>query len=265
MLLAICRLTHSLFCFFFCVAALLGLVCGQVNISFVLQTGNAQWPARYWANVESYPKAVSGNGNSLPANSLILFGGTGTGGGHQNDVWGSSDMGRTWVMLANEAYTGTRFPGYAIDSQARLYKVAGGDTSQVWMSTNGSSVTRVTLVATQKFFDLVPVYYMLTRTMTLTHRHPLFVILFFRFSAVTWTQQMPGSQATTLPPRYLHDVQVDGKDALFVVGGLSSGANDGGMNDGTSSLQLASSNRSNSSSNSSSSVMSHLLWCASLM
>ena len=162
-------------------------MCGQVNISFVLVTGTAAWPARYWANVESYPKAVTGNGVTLPANSLLLFGGSGTGATYFNDVWGSSDNGRTWVQLANGAYTGTRFPAYAIDSQARLYKIAGGDTSQVWMSTNG----------------------------------------------VTWAQQQPGSGATTLPPRYLLDAQVDSKDALYVIGGLGSPANDGGMNDGT--------------------------------
>jgi len=101
----------------------------------------APWAARYWASVESYPKAIPGT--NLPANSLIMFGGTGAA-GYLSDVWGSSDNGRTWVQVAANAFTGTRFPGYTIDSQGRLFKVAGSDTSDVWMSTNGVSWTQQT-------------------------------------------------------------------------------------------------------------------------
>ena len=120
-----------------CSAAVLGVAGQSTPISFVQQTPAAGWAPRWWASVETYPKAVTSNSVTLPANSLVLFGGSTDNGVHFGDVWGSSDFGRTWVQLASEAFTGHRFPGYTIDSQARLYKVAGSDTSDVFMSTNG--------------------------------------------------------------------------------------------------------------------------------
>ena len=108
------------------------------RISFVQQTAAAAFPARWWASVESNPRTVTANGITLPANtSLILFGGSTDGDVHFGDVWGSSDRGVTWVQISAAAFTGTRFPGYTIDSQGRLFKVAGSDTSDVWMSVNG--------------------------------------------------------------------------------------------------------------------------------
>ena len=41
------------------------------------------------------------------------------------------------MQVASNVFTPTRFPGYTIDSQARLYKIGGSDTNEVWMSTNG--------------------------------------------------------------------------------------------------------------------------------
>ena len=183
-------ITVRLLVVLYCRSAVLSVVSGQsqTNISFVLQTAAAAFAPRWWSSVESYPKAITVGGTTLPANSLVLFGGSTDGGVHFGDVWGSSDQGRTWVQISANAFTGTRFPGYTIDSQGRLFKVAGSDTSDVWMSTNG----------------------------------------------VTWTQQMPGSPATQLPPRSFPDVQVDSKDVLYVVAGLAPSANGGGLNDGTS-------------------------------
>ena len=119
------------------------VVCQSIApINFTLQTSAAAFGPRWWASVESYPKAITANGFTLPANSLILFGGstnTSTGESYYGDVWGSSDNGVTWRLIADNAFPGTRFPGYTIDSQARLYKVAGSDGSDVYMSTNGVS------------------------------------------------------------------------------------------------------------------------------
>ena len=107
-------------------------------------------------------------------------------------MWASSDQGRSWQLVSGlnngrTTYPGADFPGYTVDSQSRLFVVAGtrpgqGATGHVWMSTNGG---------------------------------------------VSWTQQLNSSAATGLPPRSFPDLYVDSTDALYAIAGLMpDGSND---------------------------------------
>ena len=172
----------------------------EVKLMFSTQATAAPWSQRWSANAELFPKAFSytpstgGAARTMPANSLIMQGGTNNGGTIGNDVWASSDFGRSWELIAGIAGT-VRAGGTAattsyspnlrettgiVDEVAGvIYRVGGyldvgtASRNDVWRSTN----------------------------------------------AITWTRMA----ATNLPPRYSPNVVVDAKGKLYVIGGASEG------------------------------------------
>jgi hypothetical protein len=120
----------------------------------------APWLPRFEGGIARYPKSFSfvdsdGSSRTLPANSLIMFGGRSSYDGSSrtdNDVWATSN-GNTWYLIGGEtldghasAYTDKPMTDQGrtadcYDSTGRMYLIAGTapgnyPTSNVWSSTD---------------------------------------------------------------------------------------------------------------------------------
>ena len=137
------------------------------TLRFAVQTVSAPFSRRSHVNVEAVARSltwVKSNGQSVTAsNTLILQGNDNT---VENDVWISSDQGRTWDLISGiSRVNGGTYPapggydsqsyrpaaaavGFTTDTQSRIFRIsgqlsdpltAGTCTSNVWMSTDGKT------------------------------------------------------------------------------------------------------------------------------
>ena len=133
----------------------------------------APWSARSVGAVELYPKPLSfvslvtGKKVNVPANSFLLHGGSGA----ANDVWVSSDKGRSWLLAAgvtaddtaaSAPYDSSSFDNFGAaavlldERSAAIYRIGGRDgttseTDAVWRTTNGLQWANVAANTRQPF------------------------------------------------------------------------------------------------------------------
>ena len=136
-------------------------------LDFDVQTRAAPYKARWAANTEFFPKAisyrdVSGTPRIAPAGSLVMSGGF-TGSDQNNDVWVSENGGRSWDLIAGWARRANEQGGAAPAAGAQaessfwpvryestgivdhkngfIYRIGGygsgaSETNDVWRTTN---------------------------------------------------------------------------------------------------------------------------------
>ena len=139
------------------------------SMEFILQCGRAPWSPRGTMQVEMYGRPTSfrstttGAVVSVSSNSFVLMGNQNYA---ENDVWLSSDKGRTWNLIAGVSLNGTsgptraaepydaqsfpvpvaRFGGMTMDAQSNLYRIGGRTgpstcTGETWISADGKTWT----------------------------------------------------------------------------------------------------------------------------
>ena len=108
------------------------------TLRFIVVTREAPWSARSIGAVELFSRPVSfrsveGRSINIPQNAFVLHGGSGA----LNDVWVSSDHGRTWLLAAGETIDGkmaasaeSSFTSYLasavlIDYSSNIYRIGG--------------------------------------------------------------------------------------------------------------------------------------------
>ena len=152
----------------------LRLCANAPKVDFVLQTLNAPWSARAASQTELYPRALQFTSLAtnavvrIPANALVMQGSL----AKENDVWVSSDHGRTWDLLAGITSGGTHasapfdqssfaaadFGGFALTADAGMYRIGGrlqgsACSDAVWGSTDGGKTWKNSVAAGSRTFS----------------------------------------------------------------------------------------------------------------
>ena len=144
------------------------------TLRFTLVIREAPWSARSIGAVELFTrplsfKSVDSKTVSLPANSFVLHGGSGS----WNDVWVSADHGRNWQLAAgttidgesaaepasDTSFTNYHAPAVLIDYNSNIYRIGGRERINgqdnyydvVWTTTNAVKWTNAAETTTAPF------------------------------------------------------------------------------------------------------------------